>query len=135
MRSLLLLTLASLAPGCVVFHDEAGVPLSRAMAEEIEVGMARERVLEIVGSPTGTYSTRLLSLITGLGDTFDELDTQGRRDDDVLTWQQLNVHANIAFFPVLFAWGKSRIRTRTLMVLFDVDGLVEKVAYREDRPE
>lgn len=134
IRSLWLVVLC-LAPGCIVFHDHAGVPVDRDMVDAITVGMPREQVLEMAGSPTGTYSTRLLSLITGLGDTFDDLDTQGRRDDDILTWQQVEVHATTAFFPILFAWGKSRIHTRTLMVIFDEAGRVDKVAYREDTPE
>lgn len=134
-RRALLLAALCLLPGCVVFHDQAGVPVDQDIADAITVGMPRERVLEVVGSPTGTYSTKLLSLITGFGDTFDEAETQGRRDDDILTWQQVDVHATTAFFPVLFAWAKSRIHSRTLMVVFDEDGLVAKVAYREDEPE
>jgi outer membrane protein assembly factor BamE (lipoprotein component of BamABCDE complex) len=131
----LLLTTVCLLPGCIVFHDQAGVPVDQSMANAITEGMPRERVLEVVGSPTGTFSTKLLSLITGFGDTFDETETQGRRDDDVLTWQQVEVHATTAFFPVLFAWAKSRVHSRTLMVIFDEQGLVTKVAYREDKPE
>jgi len=133
----LCLLLASLCatPGCIVFHDQAGVPVDQYLANSLHEGMPRERVLELVGSPTGTYSTKLLSLITNFGDTFDETETQGRRDDDILTWQQVDVHATTAFFPILFAWAKSRVHSRTLMVVFDEQGLVAKVAYREDKPE
>jgi outer membrane protein assembly factor BamE (lipoprotein component of BamABCDE complex) len=134
LRILLLVTVC-LSPGCIVFHDQAGVPLDRHTAHAITVGMPRAEVLEVVGSPTGVYSTRLLSLITGFGDSFDDIETQGRRDDDILTWQHIEARARIAFFPILFAHGRSRIHTRTLMVFFDPDGRVEKVAYREDAPE
>jgi hypothetical protein len=121
-------------PACLMFSDRAGVPVTAAMAERIHVGnTTRDEVLAIVGAPTGTYDTDLLATVTRSGQTFEAPSALQAIHPDIYTWQQIDVRAQVAFFPVLFAWSTARITSRTLMVIFDEHGIVSDKAYREDK--
>lgn len=131
------LVLASLLalPACLVFHDHAGVPVTEEMFAAIEPGVSsRAEVLAVAGAPTGLYGTNLLSTATRAGESFELPSTPGRIQPDVYTWQEIDVAAQMTFFPVLFFWSTAEITSRTLMVVFDEDGLVVDKAFREDGP-
>ena len=129
-----LIGLLLVLPACIMFDDRAGVPVTLEMVERIQVGQStRDDVLAIAGAPTGTYGTNLLATVTRLGASFEPPATPGRIHPDVFTWQQIDVSVRIAFFPILFAWSSSEIRSRTLMVMFNEDGVVTDKAYREDQ--
>ena len=130
-----ILVLAALLPACVTFHDRAGVPLDASYAERIEEGVSTRRdVLALVGPPTGLFDTNLLATVLRAGETFGRPLTAGRVYDDVLSWQEIDVHARIYFFPILYMYGTSEITTRTLVVFFDEQGVVSDVSWREDIP-
>jgi outer membrane protein assembly factor BamE (lipoprotein component of BamABCDE complex) len=131
----LVLTSALLLPGCLVFHDHAGVPVTEDMFAAIEPGQStRAEVLAVAGAPTGLYGTNLLSTATRAGASFEQPSTPGRIQPDVYTWQEIDVRAQMTFFPVLFFWSTAEITSRTLMVVFDEDGVVVDKAFREDGP-
>jgi hypothetical protein len=133
-RLLLGAGLALALPACLTFSDRAGVPVTAAMAERIHVGSTtRDEVLVIVGAPTGTYDTNLLATVTRSGQKFEAPSALQPIHPDIYTWQQIDVRAQVAFFPVLFAWSTARITSRTLMVIFDEHGIVSDKAYREDQ--
>lgn len=135
MSAVLRLALAASFCACVTFHDRAGVPVDFARAERIVPGTTtKAEVLALLGPPTGVFDTNLLGVVTRLGETFEAPATPGSLDDDVFTWQEIEVSATIAFFPVLFAYGKSSIRSRIVTVFFGEDDRVADVAWREDLP-
>ncbi len=130
-----LLACVPLAPGCIVLHDRAGVNVPQDAAATIELGhTTREELLARLGPPTGHFSTDLLASLTRLNAPIEAPVTAGRVDDDVLTWQAVDVRAVIAFFPVLFAWADSEVTSRTLTVFFDEQGRARYAAFREDQP-
>lgn len=133
--ALLLMTLLVLLPGCVVFRDHAGPPVERSLHDAISVGSStREQVLALAGAPTGTYGTNLLATLTRVGQTLESPATPGRILPDVYVWQEIDVVVTMTFFPVLFFWSRSEVTSRSLMVVFDEQGLVAEKAWREDRP-
>ncbi|RKY20745.1 MAG: hypothetical protein DRQ55_06630 [Planctomycetota bacterium] len=136
LRLVLALLLAGLAaPGCIVFRDRAGVPVTQEMAQAIEPGVTtRDEVLAIAGAPTGLFGTNLLSTLTRAGESVEQPSTPGRIQPDVYTWQEIDVRAQVTFFPILFLWSSAEISSRTLMVVFDEQGIVTDKAWREDLP-
>jgi hypothetical protein len=136
MRAIALVLLAALLvseAGCVVLHDSAGVPVNQAQAAAIVPGRTtRAEALALMGPPTGTYSMDLINIITRMGIAIDQADRPARVDDDVFSWQQVEVSATVTFFPILFLWVKSSVRSRTLTVFFDERGIVRYAAFRSD---
>jgi len=133
MRAFVWLTVVLLAPGCIVFNDHIGAPVTERMHDAIEVGVStRDDVLYVAGAPTGTYGTNLLNVVTQVGSTFDQPITPGRMQPDIYVWQEVDAKARFAFFPILFFWSKATLTSRTLMVVFDEDGVVQDKGYRED---
>jgi outer membrane protein assembly factor BamE (lipoprotein component of BamABCDE complex) len=129
-----LLLAAALLPGCLTLHDSAGVPVDPAAAARLEPGRStRSEALAELGPPTGHFDPDLLELVTG-GAALQSPATPGRLDDEVLTWQQVDVEADVLFFPVLFLWAEMRVTSRTLTVFFDARGVVTHAAFREDLP-
>lgn len=130
-----LVALLPLSAACIVVHDRSGVPLSDAQVAAIVPGTTtRAQALELLGPPTGLYSTNLRSIVTGAGSPIEVPDVPPRVDEDVLTWQAVDVDASVAFFPVLFAWVGGRVHDRTLTLFFDGDGVVRYAAWREGEP-
>jgi len=135
MKRLLLATGLALLPACIVLHDDAGVDVPAAAARAIEPGRTtRAELLETFGPPTGHFSTNLLAAITRVTDPIEAPATPGRLDDDVLTWQSVHVRAQVAFFPLLFAWADATLASRTLTVWLDGQGRVLYASFREDAP-
>jgi hypothetical protein len=127
--------LAASLPGCLVLHDAAGVPVAPEAVAAIQPGRtSRHELLARLGPPTGIYSNDLLAIVTQFGSLPDQPATPGRIDEDVLTWQHVDVEATVAFFPILFVWTDARVRNQTLTVFLDERGLVRDVAWREDEP-
>ena len=85
-----------------------------------------------MGPPTGTHSMDLINIITRMGIAIDQADRPARVDDDVFSWQQVEVSATVTFFPILFLWVKSSVRSHTLTVFFDERGVVRYSAFRVD---
>jgi len=134
LQAAALLLAGGALPGCLMLHDEAGVPVDPAAAAALQVGRStRSEALAALGPPTGQFDTDLLALVTG-GAAFAAPATPGRLDDEALTWQQVHIEAEVLFFPVLFLWAESRVTSRTLTVFFDARGVVTHVAFREDAP-
>ncbi|MHC5210509.1 MAG: hypothetical protein ACYTG2_07320 [Planctomycetota bacterium] len=118
--------------GCIVLHDSSGVPLTDAQVAAIVPGTTtRSEALERLGPPTGLYSTSLRSIVTGAGSPIEAPASLPRVDEDVLTWQAVDVDARVAFFPVLFAWVGGTVTDRTLTLFFDEHGIVQYAAWRE----
>lgn len=134
MRCLVPVLLAAALPGCLGFHDRAGVAVDRAAAAALQPGRStRAEALAALGPPTGQFDTELLATLTG-GRALVAPASPGRLDDEALTWQEIRFDARLWFIPVLFAWGESRVTSRTLTVFFDARGVVTHVAFREDAP-
>lgn len=134
MRRAALALLAVLLPGCLSFHDRAGVAVDRAVAATLQPGRStRAEALATLGPPTGQFDTDLLATLTG-GRALVAPASPGRLDDEALTWQEIRFDARLWFFPLLFAQGESRVTSRTLTVFFDARGVVTHVAFREDAP-
>jgi hypothetical protein len=135
VRAIALLALSLLLPACIVLHDDAGVDVAPEAARAIEPGRTtRAELLTTFGPPTGHFSTDLLAAITRTANPIEAPATAARLDDDVLTWQSVHVRAQVAFFPVLFAWVNAKVSSRTLMVWLDPDGRVRYATFREDAP-
>lgn len=136
MRAIaLVLGLVAALPGCVVFRDQAGVDVPVERLDAIRPGITRRaEVLELLGPPTGRHSTDLLATITRTGAPFDAPAAPNLLEDDVFTYQHVEIDARVVFVPLLFAWGTSAITSRTLSVFFAPDGTVDTWAYREDAP-
>ena len=129
----LLAALLICAPGCISLHDAAGVPVNRAQAAAIVPGRTtRAETLSLMGPPTGTFSLDLIKIITQLGDVIELAEGSARVDDDIFVWQQVDVTATVTFFPLIFLWVKSAVKSRTLIVFFDDHGVVRYSAYRAD---
>jgi len=134
-RPLRLIALLAALPGCIVFRDQAGVEVPLERVQEIRPGVTRRaQVLDALGPPTGRYSTELLATITRIGEPFDAPAAPDLLEDDVFTYQHVDIAARVVFVPLLFAWGESAITSKTLTVFFAPDGTVETWAWREDRP-
>ena len=124
LRLGLLGLLVALAGGCVSLHEEAGVPLDQAIADGIVPGRSTRRdVLARLGPPTGYFRTDLRALVTRVGAPVQSPWTPNRIDDDVFTYQKLDVRGNIFFFPILFVWADADVEARTLIVFFRDDGV------------
>lgn len=124
-----------LIPGCIVFHDRAGVPVSRSLLDGIVVGeTSRAEVMQRLGAPTGIYDADLLGSLLALGGSERQPGTPELMHPDVATWQQVDVTGRALLFPVLFFHGTSTISARTAIVFFDPQGIVSAVGYREDDP-
>lgn len=134
-RAALAVAIASCASGCIVLHDSSGVPLADEQVAAIVPGTTtRDEALRILGPPTGLYSTSLRAIITGAGSAIEAPVGPPRLDQDVLTWQAVDVDARVVFFPVLFAWVGGRVHDRTLTLFFDGDGVVRYAAWRAGEP-
>jgi hypothetical protein len=134
-RAALLGWLALASAGCIVLHDSSGVALTDAQVAAIVPGATtRDQALALLGPPTGLYSTNLRSIVTGAGSPIEVPVGPPRVDEDVLTWQAVDVDASVAFFPVLFAWVGGRVTDRTLTLFFDERGVVLYAAWREGAP-
>lgn len=121
------------ASGCIVFTDKAGIPLAEADGAWIQAGRtSRDEVLLRLGPPTGYFTTDLTAVVTRLGTPLAPGWAGAGVDDDVFTYQEVDIRGKVAFFPILFTWLDAHIETRTLIVFFDEAGVVEYVAYRED---
>lgn len=119
-----------------MLHDSAGVPVNEAQAAAMVPGRTtRAETLALMGPPTGTFSMdliRIITSLTGRGKAIELPERPARVDDDVFAWQQVEVSATVTFFPLIFLWVKSAVKSRTLIVFFDEHGVVRYVAYRAD---
>ncbi len=122
------------APGCITLDDRAGVDVRPDdLARCVPGQTTRQEVLQLLGPPTGYFDTDLLAVLTRFTSPLGEARGATRLDDDVFTYQGIDVRGRAAFFPILFFWVRADFHSRTAIVLFDDAGVVRQVAYREDR--